>query len=95
MERLAIWTYILDPKDVLAVLCRFDTSSLLNSICVYQLFVPLAERAAELTLSATRSSSCTATSQAFSYPSAIRIGWIPRSKRDSAEDRRAPARTAG
>ena len=46
-----------------------------------------------LALSATLSSSCTATSHAFSYPSAIRMGCIPRSSNVRAEDSRAPART--
>jgi hypothetical protein len=34
-----------------------------------------------------------ATSHAFSYPSAILIGWMPRSSNDNAEDNRAPAKT--
>jgi len=44
--------------------------------------------------SAVRSSSATATAQARSKPSAILMGWIPRSSRDSEAERRAPARTA-
>lgn len=46
-----------------------------------------------LTVSATLSSSSAAIEHAFSYPSAIRMGWIPRSRRVRAEDSSAPART--
>lgn len=45
--------------------------------------------------SAVRSSSATATAQARSKPSAIRMGWIPLSRSDSDAERRAPARTRG
>lgn len=40
-----------------------------------------------------RSSSATATEHARSNPSAILIGWIPRSRRAVADSSRAPART--
>lgn len=41
-----------------------------------------------------RSSSATAMLHALSKPSAILIGWMPRSRRDDADSRSAPARTA-
>ena len=40
-----------------------------------------------------RSSCSTATAHARSKPSAIRIGWMPRSSKASLCSRRAPART--
>jgi hypothetical protein len=45
------------------------------------------------TRSEIRSNSSTATLWARSKPSAIRIGWIPLSSKDSACSKRAPART--